>query len=156
MLRRMRGDDPLASSAALIFGKFIAKSAGNFAMKWRSRVDGSNPLCSSIQSVGFRPSRRIARNQRVCARFAITRGPGERLRRRESPESGKTYPGAILLGPWIITMDSPSIATTAGRRRTMPAVAMTAAKANTIAMSGAISENVSYGIASLLADIQAA
>jgi hypothetical protein len=37
MLRRMRGDDPLASSAALIFGKFIAKSAGNFAMKWRSR-----------------------------------------------------------------------------------------------------------------------
>jgi hypothetical protein len=29
-----------------------------------------------------------------------------------------------------------------GRRRTMPAVAMTAAKANTIAMSGAISENV--------------
>jgi hypothetical protein len=45
----------------------------------------------------------------VHARFAITRGPGERLGRRKSPESGKTYPGAILLGPWIIALDLPAV-----------------------------------------------
>jgi len=44
----------------------------------------------------------------VCARFAIARGPGERLGRRKAAESGKTYPGAILLGPWIIAADSPA------------------------------------------------
>ena len=42
---------------------------------------GSNPLWSTIQSVSFRTSRRIDRNPRVCARFAIGEGPGERLRR---------------------------------------------------------------------------
>ena len=34
------------------------------------------------------------------------RGPGERLGRRKSAESGKTYPGAIWLGPQIIAVDS--------------------------------------------------
>jgi hypothetical protein len=43
----------------------------------------------------------------VCARFAIARGPGERINRSKSAESGQTYPGAILLGPWIIAEDSP-------------------------------------------------
>ena len=42
---------------------------------------GSNPLCSTIQSLSFRTSRIIDRNPRVCARFAIGSGPGERLRR---------------------------------------------------------------------------
>jgi hypothetical protein len=42
----------------------------------------------------------------VCARFAITRGPRERLGRRKSAESGKTYPGAIWLGPRILALDS--------------------------------------------------
>jgi len=44
----------------------------------------------------------------VCARFAITHGPGERPRRPESAESSKTYPGAIWLGPWIIAVNSPA------------------------------------------------
>ena len=43
----------------------------------------------------------------MCARFAIAHRPGERLGRRKSAESGKTYPGAILLGPRIIAVDSP-------------------------------------------------
>jgi len=47
----------------------------------------------------------------VCARFAIARGPGERLGRTKSAESGKTYPGAILLGPRIIAVDSPGAGT---------------------------------------------
>ncbi|MGB0062250.1 hypothetical protein, partial [Candidatus Binatus sp.] len=33
--------------------------------------------------------------------------PESALGRRKSAESGKTYPGAILLGPWIIAVDSP-------------------------------------------------
>jgi hypothetical protein len=70
-------------------------------------VEGSNPFCSTIHSLGFRTSQRIARNPRLCAQFVIARGPGERRRRRESPESGKTYPGAIWLGPRIIAVDSP-------------------------------------------------
>jgi len=57
---------------------------------------------------GFWTSRRIDRNRRVCARFAIAYGPRECLRRRESAESGKTYPGAILLGPRNIALDSPA------------------------------------------------
>jgi hypothetical protein len=78
------------------------------------RVGGSNPLCSTIQSVSFRTYRRIARNPRVCARFAIMHGPGERPRQLESVESSKTYPGAIWLGPWIIALNSPAH----GTRRT--------------------------------------
>ena len=46
--------------------------------------------------------------RRVCARFVILRGPRERLGRRKSEESGKTYPGTILLGPWIIAVYSPA------------------------------------------------
>ena len=45
----------------------------------------------------------------MCERFAITRGPGERLGRRKSAESGKTYPGAILPGPRIIAVNSQSL-----------------------------------------------
>ena len=41
------------------------------------------------------------------ARFAHMCGPGERRRRPESAEFSKTYPGAILLGPRIIAIDSP-------------------------------------------------
>src|SRR5271170_6138634 len=63
----MRGDDPLSSSADLIFVKFIAKSAGNFARECEVGVEGSNPLCSTIQSLVFRASRRIARNRRARA-----------------------------------------------------------------------------------------
>jgi hypothetical protein len=42
---------------------------------------GADPFCSTIQSVSFRTYRRIARNPRVCARFAMKHGPGEGLRR---------------------------------------------------------------------------
>ena len=44
----------------------------------------------------------------MCARFAIARGPGERLLRRESGKFGKTYPRPILLGPRNIALDSPA------------------------------------------------
>ena len=47
-----------------------------------------------------------ARNPRVHARFAITSGPGGRPVRAKSAESGKTYPGSILLGPRILALDS--------------------------------------------------
>jgi hypothetical protein len=56
----------------------------------------SNSARSTIQSFGFRIYRRIDGNPRACARFAITHGPGERLRRRSSEGSGETYPGAKI------------------------------------------------------------
>jgi hypothetical protein len=45
---------------------------------------------------------------RVCARFALMRGPGECSLERRSPELGETYPSAIYLGPRIIAIDSPA------------------------------------------------
>jgi hypothetical protein len=45
----------------------------------------------------------------VCARFRSTHGPGERLRRRQSEEYGKTYPPSILLGPWRFARTSHSL-----------------------------------------------
>ena len=44
-------------------------------------LDGSNPPLSTIQSTSFRTSRRIDRNSRARARFAMKHGPGERPRR---------------------------------------------------------------------------
>jgi hypothetical protein len=44
-----------------------------------SGTGSSNSLRSTIQSI--RTSRRIDRNSRVCARFAMKHGPGERPRR---------------------------------------------------------------------------
>jgi hypothetical protein len=44
-------------------------------------ASGSNPARTTIQSTSFRTSRRIDRNSRVCARFAMKHGPGERPRR---------------------------------------------------------------------------
>ena len=107
--RRTRGDNALSSSAALIFFKLVANSADDFAMKRRSggRQFKSTLLHTSVSR--YSDDRRIDRNARVCARFAIALGPGERLGRRKSPESGKTYPGAILLGPRIIAIHSPAI-----------------------------------------------
>jgi hypothetical protein len=72
---------PLLSSA-----RYWAKVADSFPNIPDPGVAGSNPACSTIQSVSFRTFRRIARNPRVCARFAIMRGPGERPRR---PEIGR-------------------------------------------------------------------
>ena len=40
----------------------------------------------------------VRRGELRIARFAIARGPGERLGRRKSTESSKTYPCAICLG----------------------------------------------------------
>jgi hypothetical protein len=55
-----------------------------------SRTRGSNSLRSAIQSAGFRTFRRIDRNPRPCARFAIPHGPGEHLARRKQRKSVKT------------------------------------------------------------------
>jgi hypothetical protein len=68
----------------------------------------SNSLLSTIQSVSFRTSRRIARNPRVCAPFSISHGPGERLLRRYSVDYVETYPTYILLGPWKFARPSHS------------------------------------------------
>ena len=69
---------------------------------------GSQETASStLQSPWFQTPQRIAQNRRVCVRFSIARGPGERLGRRKSAESAKTYPGAILLGPRILALYSP-------------------------------------------------
>jgi len=90
---------------------------GDFSRLLRRHSDSSKSpesskrLRSTFQSPDFWRCQRIDRNRRVCARFAIARGPGERLGRRKSAESGKTYPGAILLGPWIIAVDSPGAGT---------------------------------------------
>jgi hypothetical protein len=43
-----------------------------------------------------------ARVRAICA----DAGPGESLRRAKSPESGNTYPGAILPGPWKFAVSS--------------------------------------------------
>jgi hypothetical protein len=57
------------------------KSANNFAIKTERGAESSNPICSTFQSPGFGRCQRIDRNRRVCARFAITRGPRRRTRR---------------------------------------------------------------------------
>ena len=67
---------------------------------------GSNPFCSTIQSVSFGTYRRIARNPRACARFAIALGPRERLGRADWGKYGKSYPGSILMGPWMFARTS--------------------------------------------------
>jgi len=50
---RMRGDNALCSSAALINSEYPAQIAGNFAMKGEGEVEGSNPTRTTIQSSGF-------------------------------------------------------------------------------------------------------
>ena len=68
-------------------------------------VASSNPFCSTIQSLGPRTSRRIARKARVCARFAIRHGPKERLFLADSREAPNSSLGAIYLGPRSIAID---------------------------------------------------
>ena len=82
-------------------GRIVRQTRTEFLLSGPEGSRGFESALSTIQSLGFRPFRRIARKARVCARFAIAHGPGERLRRRDSPESGKSYPGAILLGPSV-------------------------------------------------------
>jgi hypothetical protein len=65
-----------------------------------SGTGSSNSLRSTTQSISFCIFG-IARNPRVCARFAIARGPRERLLQRHSPESSESYLPAILLGPSV-------------------------------------------------------
>ena len=50
-------------------------------------------LCSTIQYHRLCTFRRVARNPRVCARFAIAQGPRERPLRRYSPESSRDLRG---------------------------------------------------------------
>ena len=63
---------------------------------------------STIQPLGFRTSRRIDQKARGT-RFAIARGPLETLVWCKFPDSGKTYPGAICLGPQITALHSPTV-----------------------------------------------
>jgi hypothetical protein len=113
---RMPGEQILFSEDAIGQVEYCAKVGPNYARENSRGSGGSNPPLSTIQSLSFRTSRRIDRNPRVCARFAIMHGPRERPRRPESAESSKTYPGAIWLGPWIIAVNSPAH----GTRRTDP------------------------------------
>ena len=85
-----------------------SRNVEHLAVVWQTRngAESSNPVRSTPQSLDFRTCRRIARKARVCARIAIAHGPGERALPLKLPESGKTYPGAILLGPRILALDS--------------------------------------------------
>lgn len=58
-----------------------SRTVEHFAVVWQTRngAESSNPVRSTIQSLRFRTQRRIDRKARVCARFAIDRGPRERL-----------------------------------------------------------------------------
>jgi hypothetical protein len=85
---------------------------------WVTGTEGSNPSLSTPQSPGLRTSRRIDRNLRVCARFALMRGPGEYLYRLKLAESGETYPGPILPGPRIIAIHSRAVSERQIRRST--------------------------------------
>ena len=88
-----------------------SRTVEHLADVWQTRngAESSNPVRSTFQSPDFWRCQRIDRKARVCARFAITRGRGERLQRRESWEFGKTYPRAILLGPWKFARSSPIV-----------------------------------------------
>ncbi len=62
-------------------GRGLWSSARRFSMTYRPLYKSpvsSNLTRSTPQSPGIRTVRRIARNPRVCGRFAITHGPGER------------------------------------------------------------------------------
>src|SRR5260370_28394463 len=85
-LRRMLGGLRPEISPVLA-GVSLAKASRDNAV--------SNLPRSTPQSLAIRTSRRIDRKSRVCVRFAITHGPGERAGLPESAESSKTYPGAI-------------------------------------------------------------
>jgi hypothetical protein len=107
--RRMQGDNALCSFAALIGTEWLAKYADYLAMKRRSGFTSSNLKRPTFQSSGSRTSQRIDRNPRVCARFAMTRGPGELSLCSDLRRSANSSPGAIYLGPPIIAEDSPGI-----------------------------------------------
>src|ERR1700682_6112730 len=62
-------------------------------------VEGSNPFCSTIQSLAYRTFQRIARNPRVCARFAFACGSRERRRGRKSAKFRESSLRAISLCP---------------------------------------------------------
>ena len=105
-IQRMNSDDAVCSTVALIFKKFVAK----FSMKtrkWGSTVQILFAPHFSLQI--FRRRQRIDRNERVCARFAIERGPSERLFLADQRESANSSLRAICLGPRIIATHSPTI-----------------------------------------------
>ena len=67
--------------------------------------DGSNPV-QEIQNGAPSANLITGRNPRVRARFAIERGPRERLSQPDWRESANTSLGAICLGPRIIAFHS--------------------------------------------------
>jgi hypothetical protein len=84
---------------------------------------GSHQTASSTpQSLSSGTSQRVDRNPRVWARFVITRGPGEWLRRGHSAKHRKTYLPSLFLGPWKFAQASPSlIESGAGSEQDLPA-----------------------------------
>ncbi len=66
-------------------GRYTAEAGWSSLVARRAHnpeVEGSNPSPATIQSLRSRTWRRIDRNPRLCARFAIEHGPGERRSRR--------------------------------------------------------------------------
>lgn len=104
-----------AALLLLITAEFIVKFAGNFAIKRRTRAEGSNPTCSIPQSPISGTTRRIAQKTRVCAQFAIAYGPGEHapprrlaqvcqfLSRRDLPRSTEHRQSFAMRGGAIST-----------------------------------------------------
>ncbi len=79
----------------------------NCCLEVRIGTGSSNPPCSTIQSLDFQTSRRIARKPRARARFAISADPESGSKGSDSPESANSSLGAIYLGPPSIAIHSP-------------------------------------------------
>jgi len=76
--------------------------------KRRERYRGFESPRSTIQSIVLRTFRRIARNRRVCARFAINAWTRRAAPAAVLEEYGKNYPPSILLGPRMFARTSHS------------------------------------------------
>jgi|HubBroStandDraft_4_1064222.scaffolds.fasta_scaffold410539_1 hypothetical protein len=115
----MIGDYYLSSTAALIFWQFVAKFAGNFAMKRRRggrefKSNADNSAVFKISAISENRSK-SARVRAICDRAWTQRA---RSLRGTWPKSANFSLGAICLGPRIIALDSPAISERQIRRST--------------------------------------
>jgi hypothetical protein len=66
----------------------------------------SNSPRSTIQSVGFRIVRRIAQNRAHARDLRLRSDPENGSGGADRRKHGKSYPGSILLGPWMFARTS--------------------------------------------------
>src|SRR5208337_3872198 len=107
----MQGDDALSSTAALTFSKFVAKSADNLAMKRRS---GGRQFKSVLLHISVSRFLEMSENRSKSARVRAICAHARTRRTSQAAliaRNRQPYPHAILLGPWIIAVDSPGAGT---------------------------------------------